>query len=381
MFRRAEGPIVTCAGRRGGRRGRCRDASGTNRCACSWQTRATDDRPAGPSGKEAGHTGRGHQSGDRAHARCRQSEGRGPVGLVRPLGDHTRDAAEVQGCASYPRPGDRSGRRWPSSRWPRSSPPGRRPCWPNRGWTRPTSRRRSRPATRSRSRRRSARRRSRRSLTSACSRTLTGSFTDDIGNLQTPGRPKPFFDAVTAACRRAVRGHGLQDYPAQRRDRRRLRLPAVQRHERVGGELGRRHQRVDDPVDCARVATSPRRNSTRSSRRPARGTFNDPTVGEQPDCGWRAGPNVTHVLVVATDAAFHTPDGTHVNDSASTTAALQAQDILVIGLKAPGAGTELRHPCDQHGRVGAAAEQRPIHRPTSSRRIVGRVAGRHHPDG
>jgi hypothetical protein len=71
------------------------------------------------------------------------------------------------------------------------------------------------------------------------------------------------------------------------------------------------------------------------------GTFNDPTVGEQPDCGWRSGPNVTHVLVVATDAEFHTPDGTHQNDSASTTTALMNQDIRVIGLKAPGAGTEL----------------------------------------
>ena len=71
------------------------------------------------------------------------------------------------------------------------------------------------------------------------------------------------------------------------------------------------------------------------------GTFTDPTVGEQPDCGWRSGSNVTHVLVVATDATFHTPDGTHQNDSATTTTALLAQDIRVIGLKAPGAGTEL----------------------------------------
>ena len=50
---------------------------------------------------------------------------------------------------------------------------------------------------------------------------------------------------------------------------------------------------------------------------------------------------MTHVLVVATDAEFHTPDGTHQNNSASTTTALLAQDIRVIGLKAPGAGTEL----------------------------------------
>jgi hypothetical protein len=45
--------------------------------------------------------------------------------------------------------------------------------------------------------------------------------------------------------------------------------------------------------------------------------------------------------VVATDAPFHGPDGTHVNDHASTLAALDAQGIIVIGLKAPGAGGEL----------------------------------------
>jgi len=71
------------------------------------------------------------------------------------------------------------------------------------------------------------------------------------------------------------------------------------------------------------------------------GTFNDPTLGLQNNCGWRADPNVTHVLLVTTDAPFHVPDGTHVNDLATTSAALQAQNIRLIGLKAPGAGVEL----------------------------------------
>ena len=60
------------------------------------------------------------------------------------------------------------------------------------------------------------------------------------------------------------------------------------------------------------------------------------------DCGWRDDPNVKRVLVVATDAAFHLPgfDASgnlkpHVNDEASTIAALQAQNIIVIGLEAP----------------------------------------------
>jgi hypothetical protein len=71
------------------------------------------------------------------------------------------------------------------------------------------------------------------------------------------------------------------------------------------------------------------------------GTFDDPTLGLQDPCGWRDESGVQHVLVVATDAPFHTPDGTHVNDEAATIAALNAEDIILIGLKAPGAGSEL----------------------------------------
>jgi hypothetical protein len=73
------------------------------------------------------------------------------------------------------------------------------------------------------------------------------------------------------------------------------------------------------------------------------GTFNDPTVGEQNDCGWRDDPNVTHVLVVATDATFHVPAdaAVYVNDETSTIAALMARGVRVVGLKAPGAGGEL----------------------------------------
>ena len=80
---------------------------------------------------------------------------------------------------------------------------------------------------------------------------LTGSFLDDIGNLQTPGTAEAIFDAVTTASPDAQFAvAGFQDYPVDRvRDRGRFRLSAVQRHERVGGELGRWHQRVVDPVE------------------------------------------------------------------------------------------------------------------------------------
>lgn len=66
------------------------------------------------------------------------------------------------------------------------------------------------------------------------------------------------------------------------------------------------------------------------------------SLGSQADCGWRADPDVTRVLVVTTDAPSHSAgDGTHAHSLASATAALVAEDITVIGLKASGAGTEL----------------------------------------
>ncbi|MCK4800139.1 hypothetical protein KAS31_04135 [Candidatus Parcubacteria bacterium] len=64
------------------------------------------------------------------------------------------------------------------------------------------------------------------------------------------------------------------------------------------------------------------------------------------NCGWRdpvSNPGIQRVLIVTTDAPFHLP-GTgkpHINTQASTLAALDAENIIVIGLKAPGAGGEL----------------------------------------
>lgn len=72
--------------------------------------------------------------------------------------------------------------------------------------------------------------------------------------------------------------------------------------------------------------------------------INDPTKGTQNPCNFDPSPNVTKVLLVATDAPFHVPTGggdPHVNDLTSTTAALQAANVKVIGLKGPGADNEL----------------------------------------
>ena len=77
--------------------------------------------------------------------------------------------------------------------------------------------------------------------------------------------------------------------------------------------------------------------------------FVDPTLGEQESCGWRDDPNVKRVLIVATDAPFHGQDGTHQNNHATTLAALGAQNITVVGLKADSAGGELDALADETG--------------------------------
>jgi hypothetical protein len=60
-------------------------------------------------------------------------------------------------------------------------------------------------------------------------------------------------------------------------------------------------------------------------------------------CGFDTDPDVTKVLVVATDAPFHLPGvgKPHVNTQATTLAALDAAGVRVVGLKAPGAADEL----------------------------------------
>ncbi len=74
---------------------------------------------------------------------------------------------------------------------------------------------------------------------------------------------------------------------------------------------------------------------------PAGASAGDVAPGGQ--CDYRDG--ATKVVILTTDATFHVPadtGGTYPGPSAlATTAALQAGDIVVIGLKAPGAGGEL----------------------------------------
>jgi hypothetical protein len=172
----------------------------------------------------------------------------------------------------------------------------------------------------------------------------TGSFLDDIGNLQTPPTAHDIYAAVTAASPGAnFAVAGFQDYPEGGGG-----IPGDHVYVRRSGmspseaswlagiaalNIPSSASGGDFPeaqYDAIVAATGP-------------GTFTDPTVGVQPDCGWRDDPNVTHVLVVATDATFHVPAdaAVYVNDETSTIAALMARGVRVVGLKAPGAGSEL----------------------------------------
>jgi hypothetical protein len=171
---------------------------------------------------------------------------------------------------------------------------------------------------------------------------LTGSFLDDIGNLQTPGTAEAIFDAVTAASPDAQFAvAGFQDYPVDpygiAGDFVYQRFSAMSASE-ANWVAGINGLSIPSPFSGGDI---PEAQFDAIVAAAGPGTFNDPTVGEQPDCGWRTGGDETRVLVVATDAEFHTPDGTHQNDSASTISALMAQEIRVIGLEAPGAGSEL----------------------------------------
>jgi len=170
----------------------------------------------------------------------------------------------------------------------------------------------------------------------------TGSFFDDIGNLQGGTTASDIFDTVVLTSPGAQFAvAGFRDYPSSGFGdpgdwvyRLRSGMSAAKADWLAGIAALTAGGGADIPEaqhDAIVAAAGP-------------GVFNDPSEGPQNDCGWRdplATPGIQRVLVVATDASFHTPDGTHVNSEASTIAALTAQNIIVIGLKAPGAGGEL----------------------------------------
>ena len=167
----------------------------------------------------------------------------------------------------------------------------------------------------------------------------TGSFGDDISNLQGGTTASDLYDTIVATSPDAQFAvAGFRDYPWYPYGgggdwvyRLLSSMSEVKQDWLDGIGLLSAYGGMDGPeaqYDAIVAAAGP-------------GTFTDPTLGVQPNCGWRDEDGVQRVLVVATDAPFHPPDGTHVNNHDTTVAALVAQDIILIGLKAPGAGTEL----------------------------------------
>ena len=171
----------------------------------------------------------------------------------------------------------------------------------------------------------------------------TGSFFDDISNLQGGTTASDIYDTIVAASPGAnFAVAGFRDYPVSPYGapndwvyRLLSGMSPVKANWLAGIAALSAGGGFDIPeaqFDAIVAAAGP-------------GAFADPTLGLQGDCGWRdpaAAPGVQRVLVVTTDAVFHGAGvGPHVNSHATTAAALNAQNIKVIGLKAPGAGGEL----------------------------------------
>jgi hypothetical protein len=170
----------------------------------------------------------------------------------------------------------------------------------------------------------------------------TGSFGDDIANLQNPGTIAAIFDGVRAGSADSQFAvAGFRDYnvsPHGSSGDWVYRLTSSMSAEFTDWESGVNALTAGGGADTPEAqydaivaaATGPT-------------NYPDSIEGPQDDCGWRADPDVTRVLVVTTDAPFHLPgDGKpHVNTEATTIATLAAEGITVIGLKAPGSGGEL----------------------------------------
>jgi hypothetical protein len=153
----------------------------------------------------------------------------------------------------------------------------------------------------------------------------TGSFWDDIDNLQGGTTASDIYDAIIAESPEAQFAvAGFRDYPI---------APYG-----GGGDWVFRLLSDISPVKAHWLNGIAALTAGGGADTPE--AQYDAIVAATTAVSWR--PDTERVLVVATDAPFHHgPDGTHVNDHASTVAALAAENIIVIGLKAPGAGGEL----------------------------------------
>ncbi len=155
----------------------------------------------------------------------------------------------------------------------------------------------------------------------------TGSFGDDIHNLKTAA--PALYDSITAVAPDSYFAvHGFRDYPI---------APYGSPGDWVHRKLSA--MSADKTVWVAGVNALSAGGGYDTPEAQFDAIFE--AVAGADACEWRVDPDVTRVLLVATDAPFHGPDGTHINDLSSTSAVLAANNIKLIGLKAPGAGGEL----------------------------------------
>lgn len=157
----------------------------------------------------------------------------------------------------------------------------------------------------------------------------TGSFGDDIGNLQGGTTASDIYDTIVANTASAQFGvTGFRDYPES---------PYGSAGDWVYRELS-----VVSPVKANWLAGVAALTAGGGADIPEAQYDAIVAAATSATIGWRAAP-VQRVLIVATDAPFHLPGvgKPHVNTQASTVVALNANNIIIIGLKAPGAGGEL----------------------------------------
>jgi len=162
----------------------------------------------------------------------------------------------------------------------------------------------------------------------------TGSFIDDIGNLQGGTTASDIYDAVVAAAPGAKFAvAGFRDYPTS---------PYGSPGDWVYRLLGGMSDVEADWLAGIAGLSASGGNDTPEAQYDAIVAALIGGFGQDP-CGFSTADDVTRVLVVTTDAPFHLPgDGKpHVNTEASTITALTTTDVIVVGLKAPGAGGEL----------------------------------------
>lgn len=157
----------------------------------------------------------------------------------------------------------------------------------------------------------------------------TGSFEDDIGNLQGGTTASDIYETIVANTASACFGvTGFRDYPV---------FPYGSPGDWVYRELSVLSPLKAEWLDGVADLTAGGGADIPESQYDA-----IVAAATSPTIGWRTDP-IQRVLIVATDAPFHLPGAgkPHANTEASTIAALNANNIIVIGLKAPGAGSEL----------------------------------------